>query len=134
MAQRGPKPKPTKLRVLDGDPNKARYNFNEPVGSVFDASQIPEKVASSPDAMRIWHHLAPRLHKMGVLSEEDRFAFEALCVTYGMWSLRPSAQMTTKLQSLLCEFGLTPSSRTRLVGRLPHEKAEDPIAKRLSSG
>ena len=81
----------------------------------------------------MWQFLAPRLVSMGIVGDVDRFALEALCVTYAMWALRPSAQMTTKLQSLLAEFGLTPSSRSRLIASLPKHEAADPIASRLAS-
>ena len=125
MAQRGPKPKPTSLRVLEGDPNKSRYNFSEPEGGPFDASAIPDRVRCNPDALHMWETLAPKLIGMGLIQDIDHYALEALCVTYGMWCLKPSVQMTSKLQSLLAEFGMTPSSRTRLHAK--PAKTETPL-------
>ena len=134
MSRPGPKPKSTALRILEGQKDKDRYNLNEPKGSPFDVSAIPPSVASNPEALEMWVWLSPRLTKMGVLFDEDRYALEALCVTYGLWRFRPTAQMTTKLQSLLSEFGLTPSARTRLVGKLPHEApSEDAFTQKLKS-
>lgn len=123
MTTKGPKPKPATLRALEGDHHKSRYNLAEPhPGSILDVNAVPDRVRNDPAAYEMWTFLVPRLVTMGVAGDVDKYAMEALCVTYGMWSLRPSAQMTTKLQSLLSEFGLTPSSRTRLVGALPHEQ------------
>ena len=134
MARPGPKPKPTTLRVLEGDHHKSRYNLDEPrPGDILSTDDIPERVARQPEALGMWKFLAPRLVSMGIVGDVDRFALEALCVTYAMWALRPSAQMTTKLQSLLAEFGLTPSSRSRLIASLPKHEAADPIASRLAS-
>ena len=127
----GPKPKPTELRVLENDPNKHRYNLAEPrPGSLLDADAIPPRVQALPEALEMWQFLAPKLVTMGIAGDVDRYALEALCVTYAMWGLKPSVQMTTKLQAMLSEFGLTPSSRTRLVGALPREQ-ESPMAKLL---
>jgi len=127
----GPKPKPTELRVLDGDHHKSRYNLSEPrPGSLLDADAIPPRVQNLPEALEMWQFLAPKLVTMGIAGDVDRYALEALCVTYAMWGLKPSVQMTTKLQAMLSEFGLTPSSRTRLVGALPREQ-ESPMAKLL---
>ena len=128
----GPKPKPTVLRVLEGDHHKSRYNLNEPQVSAFDDA-APERVRALPDALAMWEYLSPRLTAMGILGDEDRYALEALCVTYAMWGMRPSAQMTSKLQSMLCEFGLTPSSRTRLTAGSANAAKPDPIAARLAS-
>ena len=134
MATRGPKPKPTTIRVLEGDPNKSRYNLNEPrPGDILAVDSVPPRVAAMPEALEMWHFLAPRLVAMGIVGDVDRYGLEALCITYAMWAIRPSAQMTSKLQSMLAEFGLTPSSRSRLVANLPKEQKADPIAARLAS-
>lgn len=124
----GPKPKPTSLRTLEGDKNKDRYNLNEPKSGDLDIEDIPEEVRRDPYAIEMWTRLAPKLVNMGLLMDVDYYAFKSLCVTYGLWSLKPSVQMTSKLQSQLSEFGLTPSSRTRLVGRLPHEDSSESAA------
>jgi phage terminase small subunit len=117
--------------VLEGDPKKCRYNLNEPKSDDLDPVDIPEKVQRDPAALEMWTRLAPKMINMGTLRDVDYYALQNLCVHYGMWYLKPSVQMTTRLNALLCEFGLTPSSRTRLVGNLPHEDApEDLLAPR----
>jgi phage terminase small subunit len=122
MGKPGPKPTPTTLRVLNGDKHKDRYNLNEPDFADLESSFVPTSLNQWPAAVEMWTFLSPRLLAHGLLRDVDSYALEALCVTYGEWRAQPSIRLTTKLQSLLCEFGLTPSSRTRLVGNLPHEK------------
>lgn len=117
MAHKGPKPKPTQLRVIEGDPNKARYNLSEPEFGAFDMADIPARVVRDPEALALWQFLAPKLTEAGILQDADRPALEMLCVHYAMWTLKPSMQMGKGVMSMLAEFGLTPSSRSRIIGK-----------------
>lgn len=121
MAQRGPKPKPTALRVLEGDPKKNRYNMDEPVYGDFDVADVPDSVSRNPDALRLWNLIGTRLAEVGILKDLHAPALEVLCVQYGMWSMRPQVAMSKTMMAFFAEFGMTPSSQTRLVGKLPHE-------------
>ena len=128
----GPKPTPTKLRVLNGDHHKSRYNFDEPTSGELDASDMPESVAANEYAAEMWTYLVPKIIRMGIVADVDRMALEGLAVAYGMWRLQPTPTLWRPVAVGLSEFGLTPASRTRLVGNLPHEKAEDPIEAKLA--
>ena len=131
MAKPGPKPKPTVIRALDGDHHKSRYNLSEPQYAAF-ASDPPAWLLADPIAIECWWWAAPRLASVGVITDADTVALEVLCVAYSTWRERPSTNTTRTLLTMLAEFGLTPSSRTRLVGKMPHEGELDPIAARLS--
>ena len=88
---RGPKPKPTALRRLGGNPGKRAYNHDEPVA--------PDGIPSCPDhlgsaARDEWDRLAQMLHEMGVVTLVDRAALAAYCQCYGRW-----VEAEEKLQS-----------------------------------
>lgn len=80
----GPAPKPTNLRVLEGDLSKGKVpiNKNEP---------HPVPVAPEPPghlcrvAKKHWKELAPKLESLGLLTEIDGDAFAAYCQTYARW-------------------------------------------------
>lgn len=138
MATRGRKPKPTALKMLEGNPGKRPLNENEPVppkGSIKCPSWL------LPEAKKEWKRLAPSLEAMGVLTMADLTAFEGYCQAYARWKeaeafitqhgsifKTPSgyvqqvpqvsiAQTNLKIMLKFCEqFGLTPSARSRMIG------------------
>ena len=137
MATRGRKPKPTALKILEGNPGKRPLNENEPVppkGSV----KCPPWL--EPEAKKEWKRLAPSLEAMGVLTQVDLTAFAGYCQAYARWReaeeflsqhgsifKTPSgyvqqvpqvsiAQQNLKImQSFCAEFGLTPATRARII-------------------
>ncbi len=137
MATRGRKPKPTALKVLEGNPGKRPLNEYEPVppkGNIECPDWLEE------EAKREWERLAPSLEAMGVLTTADLTAFAGYCQAYARWReaeefisqhgsifQTPSgyvqqvpqvsiAQQNLKImQSLCAEFGLTPATRARII-------------------
>lgn len=113
MAKRGPKPKPTALKVLDGT-RADRINDLEPV------YPVPAGVPEPPEWLEsysksLWRRLAPLLHGQGILTEADLPAFENLCDLYHRWrTYRDDLSARKEYNRLLTEFGLTPSSRSRI--------------------
>ncbi len=133
---RGPKPKPTALRRLNGNLGKRAYNHDEP--------QAPDGVPDCPphlmDAARDeWDRLVDVLHGMGVVTLVDRAALAAYCQCYGRWVEAEEKMQTTPMllktasgyvqQSpwlsiankqlelmgrYMAELGLTPASRSRV--------------------
>jgi P27 family predicted phage terminase small subunit len=137
---RGRKPKPTVLKLLDGNPGKRRINDREPSAP----KGIPEPPEWLDDEARAeWFRITKILDGMGLLSLADHAMVEAYCSTYSRWvqaeaQVRkygtivkspdkgfpmPSPYLTVAnqaleaLRKLAVEFGLTPSSRSRI--RLP---------------
>ena len=135
MGLRGPAPKPTSIKIQEGNPGKQRLNENEPE---FEA-RIPKCPAHLDKvAKKRWRELAPMLFKARVLTEADQTALANLCQVY---STHASAQKMLNESSILIktqsgylqvnplhsvimqcieaenklcrEFGLTPSSRSR---------------------
>ena len=73
MATKGRKPKPTAMKLLEGNPGKRPLNVHEPIppkGTV----KCPAWLL--PEAKKEWKRLAPALEAMGVLTMADQTAFE----------------------------------------------------------
>ena len=133
----GRKPKPTAIKKLAGNPGKRPLNHNEPRPGPVD-HKIP-RGRLPKEGQRLWKELAPKLTELGVLTEVDLPAFEMLCLHYalarqaldeidetgltifeeGKTKKNPAMQAfrenSQAYKSLLVEFGLTPSSRSRIV-------------------
>ena len=155
MATRGRKPKPTALKLLEGNPGKRPLNDREPV---------PPKATLKcpawllPEAKKEWKRLAPALEAMGVLTMADLTAFEGYCQAYARWKeaeafitqhgsifQTPSGyvqqvpqvsiaqQNLMIMQSFCSEFGLTPATRARIIAGAGSEDgaSEDPMERLL---
>ena len=138
MAVRGRKPKPTALKVLEGNPGHRPLNKKEPLPKG-RLPRCPEWLED--DAKKEWKRLGKVLAEMGMLTNLDMMAFAGYCQAYARWKgaeefitrhgdmvrtpngyLQQVPQMSiaqTNLKIMLkfCEqFGLTPSARSRMVG------------------
>jgi P27 family predicted phage terminase small subunit len=153
MATRGRKPKPTALKVLEGNPGKRPLNDKEPQ---------PEKKAPrcpswlEPEAKKEWKRMAKTLEAIGVLTQVDKAAFAGYCQAYARWKeaeeflskhgtifKTPSgyiqqvpqvsiAQTYLKVMKDFCsEFGLTPASRTRIRVNTAETPTDDPMEELL---
>jgi P27 family predicted phage terminase small subunit len=139
----GRKPKPTALKKLAGNPGKRPLNENEPKP---DRANIKLPRGRLPkEGQRIWKLLAPKMVELGILTEIDLPAFEMMCIHYALAReameeiiergmliedrdkqprKNPAYQLyrenSNAFKQYLAEFGLTPSSRSR-IGALPME-------------
>jgi len=157
MATRGRKPKPTALKMLEGNPGKRPLNENEP--------KPPKGTIRCPtwleaEAKKEWRRLAPSLEAMGVLTTADITAFAGYCQAYARWKeaeefitqhgsifQTPSgyvqqvpqvsiAQQNLKIMQSFCsEFGLTPATRSRIIaGNGDKVDEDDPMELLLKGG
>lgn len=149
MAQRGRKPKPTALKVLEGNPGKRQLNVVEPKPRN-KAPKCPTWLDA--EAKKEWRRLSKQLEELGVLTQVDMAAFAGYCEAYsrlkeaeefiskhgtivktpsGYWQQVPQvsiAQTYLKIMIKFCEqFGLTPSSRSRIVADKNADEGEDPM-------
>lgn len=157
----GRPPKPTALKLLEGDRGKGRrpINLKEP--------KPPKGIIKCPawllpDAKKEWRRLAPTLETMGVLTVVDVQAFSGYCQAYARWKeaeefitqhgaifKTPSgyvqqvpqvsiAQQNLKIMQSFCsEFGLTPSTRARIIaagGMEDDAGSQDPMERLLKGG
>lgn len=151
MGRRGPPPKPTHLKVLEGNPGKRPLNTREPQPQKA-APRCPEWLTGEGRAA--WRRLTALLKGMGLLTVADADAMAGYSLTYARWReaeqflsahglvfplrdeqgrvrcMQQFPQVAIARNALLLlkayqqEFGLTPSSRSRIV--LPVEE-EDTI-------
>ncbi len=142
---RGRKPKPTKLKVLTGNPGKRPLNYNEPRPEPAIPDCPPEL---SEAAQREWNRLVGELSKLNLLTHLDRAALAAYCNAYAMWveaieAIQKYGSMVKSptgypIQSpyvaianrqaeimlrISAEFGFTPASRGRIAAP-PTEQGE----------
>jgi P27 family predicted phage terminase small subunit len=152
MGKRGPAPKPTILKLIEGNKGKRKLNRLEPKPdpTMPKCPKHLDKVAKKE-----WRVIALELSRLGLLTLVDRAALAAYCQTYSRWvsaenMIKSMAEKDPEYQGLmtagergfvtnplvkisrdclgqmkvfLCEFGLTPSSRTRLEVKSQEEKS-----------
>ncbi len=141
---RGRKPKPTHLKLIEGNPGKRPIRM----GPDRPATAMPEPPDHLNDLARAeWERVAHGLHALRLLETVDRAALAAYCVAYARWvqAERAIAEMAKRdlltgglmiktsngnaIQNPLvgtankaasdvvryaAEFGMTPSARVRL--------------------
>ncbi len=148
---KGRKPKPTNLKILEGNPGKRSLNLNEPKPLQL-APECPKWL--KPLAKDIWKRIYPELERMGLLTIIDEMAFAGLCQNYAIYietekylekngrviktksgaiKSRPEVYIAKNALNFVkvfaIEFGLTPSSRGRIY--LPSEILDDEFERLL---
>lgn len=84
MPQPGPPPKPTALKIIEGNPGKRALNAREPQPRIAaSCPQPPDHIDG--EARAEWLRRAPELWRLGVLTDADLSTFEAYCSAYGRW-------------------------------------------------
>ena len=73
---RGRKPKPTRLKLIEGNPGRRPIRGDEPQPP---ASQPTCPAHLSPTAKAEWKRLAQSLNAIGLLTQVDRAALAAYC-------------------------------------------------------
>jgi P27 family predicted phage terminase small subunit len=132
----GRKPKPTLLKLITGNPGHWPLNRNEP--------NPKRMIPPCPDflqgeARKTWHKVSKKLFRIGLLTEIDDMALAILCESWAEY-LESSAKLAEtemlvkapngqpmmnpylvianqaikKVRALLAEFGMSPSSRSRI--------------------
>lgn len=76
MGARGPKPAPTRLKVVRGD-QESRINRNEPLPSDMSTVRPPEWLEGV--ALEVWHYYAVDLIDKGCLTAWDVDTFAIFC-------------------------------------------------------
>ena len=152
---RGRKPKPNSIKNLEGNPGKRRINDREPIppSGVPDCPEFLEGEARAE-----WFRTAAMLSDMGLLTPADRSALAAYCLCYARWVaaeeqvkkygtivkspergfpmkspyLTVADQALENMRKFMVEFGLTPSSRSRI--RIPDGQQRDEFDVFLEAG
>ncbi len=79
MGGKGPPPKPTKLKMLQGNPGKRALNKDEPDPPT---DQIKAPYWVTKKSRWAWNRIAPVLKQMGVLTNADVHSLALLCDAY----------------------------------------------------
>jgi P27 family predicted phage terminase small subunit len=143
----GRRPKPTRTKQIQGNPGRRPLNEREP--------KIAPNIPDCPEHLDLvareeWARITPELHGMRILSRIDRAALAAYCQAWSRWvdaedNLRKFGTIikTPKgypiqnpylaiantaidtMRRFLVEFGMTPSSRSRIIAGEQSEPRED---------
>ncbi len=133
---RGRRPKPTRMKVLTGNPGKRPLNQFEPRPNPIVPDCPPEL---GPAAQREWARLVGELSSLGMITKLDRAALATYCGAYALWAEATEAiqkfgamvksptgypmqspyisianRQAEIMMRIASEFGFTPASRSRL--------------------
>lgn len=157
MATRGRKPKPTALKLLEGNPGKRQLNMNEPRFAQKMPPVCPDWLEE--EAQAEWNRLSETLFEMGILTDLDVAPFAAYCQAYarwreaeefiskhgsivktktGYWQQVPQVSIAHSNQKIMmqaaAEFGLTPSARSRIIAGNAKKEDVDEMEFLLTGG
>lgn len=147
MGVAGKKPMPTVLKMLKGTDQPCRINKAEPQPK---SDNIAKPDDLSEQASKHWDIVCLQLQESKILTELDVHALAMYCEAYARWSnandqLRkygpvikaptgypvqsPYLSIANKafdqMKAMLTEFGMTPSSRTRVVSTAKSESDQE---------
>lgn len=150
MPRTGRPPKPTELRVLEGNPGRRPLNDAEPRFALLQDVEPPPWL--DEHARELWAYLVPRLAAQRVLTEIDLPLLAAACERWSVYR-RASKRLTRSLTQntravgrtalpevniskaalqgaveLLREFAIGPSSRSKVkTGGTGEKPPEEPL-------
>jgi len=133
---RGAPKTPTALKILRGNPGHQKLNTKEPKPQI-DLAKPPSELSLA--AKRIWRDYGKQLVDLGLMTRIDEATFAAFCQTYARWlevntylrdaplllesakgglEINPAIKLLDQLQTAMMkaagEFGLSPSSRSKV--------------------
>jgi P27 family predicted phage terminase small subunit len=133
---RGRRPKPTRIKVLTGNPGKRPLNKYEPRPNPVVPDCPPEL---GPAAQREWGRLVRELSSLNMVTQLDRAALATYCGAYALWAEATEAiqkfgamvksptgypmqspyisianRQAEIMMRIASEFGFTPASRSRI--------------------
>ena len=135
---------PSNVKVLHGETRPSRVKPDEPRPD--ELVDLSAPVGLDRYAKEAWEYNAPKLAKLGLLTEIDRNALAAYCTAYSRWrraniglkaiknddpdEFRKYAITAEKAEQGMRlfqnEFGMTPASRSRL--SVDSGETSDPLA------
>jgi len=143
---RGRKPKPTEMKILEGNPGKRALNNKEPKTE----TAIPNCPAHLKGVAKTeWNRITKELFALGIVSKIDRAALAVCCTAWadyvkacnklekegeviisdkgGMYQnpwVAIKKRSMDQVQKFYAEFGMTPSGRSRIKVESPSEEDE----------
>lgn len=142
------KPLPTNLKILKGTDRPSRINKAEPKPKS-DKVTMPSTL--SPAAKKVWKQVSGHLKEAGILTNLDQPALVLYCEAFAKWKeandylvkngplyktknghIQPSPFISIcgryfdQCKNMMTEFGMTPSSRTKVKTTKAGEESDDP--------
>jgi len=139
MPPRGRKPQAKEQKAAKGETRPSRQGPTVVEFPKADGVPDPPPWIAYEAGMDLWDELAPLLFAQKVLSTVDIHALGHLCQLHGKIvddysrRLAPTAAELSQLRMYFSEFGLTPSSRTR-VGTTGNGKKDNPFSQNGQKG
>lgn len=158
MGKRGPRPQPTQLKIMRGNPGRRTISKQEPLPPA-DGVVMPSHLGDVASVK--WEELLPLLQSVKVMTRADTEALARYCDTYEWWlatraklkkdgdtypilndkgeikyiAQRPEVSIANKLamqlRQLESDFGLSPAARTSLKVE-PDAKEESTLSRFLA--
>jgi len=157
MRRSGQQPVPTALKILRGNPGQRRIDeAREPKISLTDLPEPTEEL--NEEGMKAWRRLLPILIPAGLATPADYQGLTAHCQLWSRWVqinrllnregevvmrkgipelhplLKQSEALAQQIRQYLCEYGLTPASRTRIKVDAPKPKSKGESFREKHSG
>lgn len=136
MGKRGPRSRPTALKLLHGERHQDRINADEPKPL---PSEMPEPEDASPEVLAVWRRVVRELEAMSLAYACDQDSLRCYCEAvvshrrasavlkasgvlvkglHGTLVRNPALQIqrdaATTVRAFAQEFGLTPSARSSI--------------------
>jgi P27 family predicted phage terminase small subunit len=146
---RGRKPVPTNLKIFRGNPGCRPLNKLEPKGKT-QIPPCPKMIKDDVEARKEWRRMSRELKSLGLVTVIDRAALAAYCTLWSRWIdaeakvrekgsvvrgthndpvlnpyLRVAQKALEQMKAMLVEFGMTPSSRSRIAANVVIDDDED---------
>lgn len=81
MGLRGPKPTPTVLKLIQGNPGKRPLNLSDGVNPPIQIPAHPKWL--STHAVKEWRRIGAELFQLGLIAEIDKASLATYCQTWG---------------------------------------------------
>lgn len=137
--------KPTRLKVLQGNPGKRRLPKREPEPAALEDLAAPAWLKGH--ALEEWKRVTPELQRLGLLTIVDVAALAGYCQAFARWRQAKDAvdeeksvdvaiarglvkmekEALAQMKALAGEFGFTPASRSRVAGAGKPPEEKDPF-------
>jgi len=125
MAIRGRKPQTKKQKTAKGEKRPCRLVDNVVKLPAIETFPIPPNWLNE-HGTELWKEITPMLFNQKVLSNADLFALAHMCQLHGeivdgyTRKVYPKPTALSELRKFYSEFGMTPSSRTRVGNTEPN--------------
>ena len=85
MTKPGPRPMPSRFKIITGNPGKRPLNEDEPQPDALDDFSPPNHIENDELAVRKWGEAVRVLYDMQVMTVADRETLARYCVVWSHW-------------------------------------------------